>query len=206
MRILPGASALLVLCLSMPVAESRAEGLLGADRGKLLLTAGFSTLEGAGGGALAPMALITGYGTSDGWGANVHASGLRLDDLDVTSLGLSVGVLDRVELSGARMTARFTDTPLDGLRTELDVLGIKLRVLGDAIYGQGSWLPQIAIGAQFKRNRGITDAPAPFDTVTSVLQLGALETDEVDFFLAATKLSLSGGLLVNVALRSTRAN
>ena len=42
------------------------------DGGKLLATAGVSQLEGAGGGGLAPWALITGYGTRHGIGANAH--------------------------------------------------------------------------------------------------------------------------------------
>lgn len=35
--------------------------------GRLLLTGGVSTIEGAGGGGLVPWALIGGYGTRDGW-------------------------------------------------------------------------------------------------------------------------------------------
>src|SRR5688572_11270564 len=121
-----------------------AQEWLGADRGKLLLTSGFTTLEGAGGGALAPWALITGYGSGNSWGANVHASGIAFDDLDVTSFGAAVGILDRVELSAARIRGEVTATQLDGLELEMDVYAAKVRVLGDAVYAQASWLPQIA--------------------------------------------------------------
>src|SRR5262245_38855731 len=48
--------------------SANAQGFLGADQGKLLLTAGFSTLEGAGGGALTPFAMIAGYGSNRSWG------------------------------------------------------------------------------------------------------------------------------------------
>ena len=41
------------------------------DSGKLLATGGVSQLEGAGGG-LASWAMITGYGSEGGVGANVH--------------------------------------------------------------------------------------------------------------------------------------
>ena len=36
-----------------------------------------------------------------------------------------------------------------------DIFGVKVRVAGDAIYGQDTWLPQIAVGAEFKRHGGI---------------------------------------------------
>ena len=42
------------------------------ESGKLLATAGVTQIEGAGGGGLAPWAVITGYGTRDAIGANAH--------------------------------------------------------------------------------------------------------------------------------------
>ncbi len=50
------------------------------DQGKLLATGGVSAVEGAGGGGLAGWALITGYGTRDGIGANVHDTFVGLPD------------------------------------------------------------------------------------------------------------------------------
>ena len=35
---------------------------------------------------------------------------------------------------------------------------MKVRVLGDAVYNQDTWVPQVAVGVQFKRHRGIEDA------------------------------------------------
>ena len=47
--------------------------------GKLLLTGGVSTVEGAAGGGLVPWALIGGYGTRDQVGGNVFVTRVTLD-------------------------------------------------------------------------------------------------------------------------------
>jgi hypothetical protein len=67
-------------------------------------------------------------------------------------------------------------------------------------------LPQIALGAQFKRHRGFENAPAPFDALTSPVQLGAMKAEDVEYFVSATKLSFAHSLLVNLAVRYSRAN
>lgn len=184
-----------------------AQGLFGADQGKLLLTAGFSTIEGAGGGGLTPWALITGYGSSNSWGANTYITGIALRDFEFTSAGVGVGIFDRFELSFSRQMLDATDGALDGISVSQDVIGAKLRVFGDAVYAQDSWIPQVAIGAQAKRNRGIRDAArigAP--DLVSVTQLGARDEDDVDYYASATKIWLTQGLLVNATVRYTRAN
>src|ERR1700761_7363652 len=78
---------------------ARAADFFGADEGKLPLTAGFSDLEGSGGGGLVPLAVITSYGSNTSWGANAHFTNIQLNDLHLYTYGLAVGVLDRVELS-----------------------------------------------------------------------------------------------------------
>ena len=57
------------------------------DGGKLLATGGVSQVEGAGGGGLANWALITGYGTRDGVGANVHYTAVPLPDYTLQTHG-----------------------------------------------------------------------------------------------------------------------
>jgi DUF3034 family protein len=186
---------------------AQAQGFLGADGGKLLLTAGFSTLEGSGGGALTPWAFITGYGSRNSWGANAHATGLKLHDVDLLSYGLAVGALDRFEVSISRQEAQVTGTNLDGIDLSQDIYGFKLRLFGDAVYSQDSWLPQVAVGAQFKRHGGIENAAAAgFPGLTNVEQLGAEDDEGIDYYLSATKLYLAHNLLVNATLRYTEAN
>jgi hypothetical protein len=194
-----------VLLSAVGSSASYADGFLG-DQGKLLLTAGFSTIEGAGGGALAPWAVITGYGSNDSYGANVHYTDLQLSDSRLQSYGGAVGIFDRVELSATRLNFDLRD-PLGSFHIGEDVYGAKLKLAGDAVYSQDSWLPQIALGAEYKKNDGITavDTIAGL-SVTRPEQLGALNSDGVDFYLSATKILLAQSFLVNATVLSTRAN
>src|SRR5262245_65549766 len=79
-------------------ATALAEGWFG-DQGKLPLTAGFSTVEGAGGGGITPWALISGYGSSDRWGENTYVTGIGLRDFDFSADGVGIHIRDDVELS-----------------------------------------------------------------------------------------------------------
>ena len=184
-----------------------ADSLFGSDEGKFLLTAGFNDLEGSGGGGLVPLAFITGYGSSDSWGANAHFTNIQLKDFQLRTYGAAVGALDRFELSYTRHEFNVTGTALDGLGVSQDILGLKIKLLGDAVYGQDSWLPQIAIGAEYHRNDGIDHAAqVGLAGVTSVTQLGATSEHGTDIYIAATKVFLAENLLVNVAVRATKAN
>ena len=61
-----------------------------------------------------------------------------------------------------------------GFTFDQDVVGAKVRLFGDAVYDQDSWLPQIAVGAQYKaNNRG----PCSGDR-------RAKRTSGVDFYVA----------------------
>jgi hypothetical protein len=171
------------------------------DSGKLLATAGVTQLEGAGGGGLAPWALITGYGTNDSFGANAHYTGAYLSDFTLQSGGAAVGLYDRVELSYAHEWFLTGNAGQrlglgKGYQFHLDVAGLKVRLFGDAVYDQDSWLPQVAAGAEFKAA----------DRHAVLSAIGARQPDGVDFYLAATKLFLAQSLLVDVTLRETKAN
>jgi hypothetical protein len=190
--------------------DARAENLFGADEGKLPLTAGFSDLEGSGGGGLVPLAFISGYGSSTSWGANAHFTNIQLRDLHLYTYGVAAGLLDRVELSYTRQQLDITGTALDGLGVKQDVYGLKVKLFGDAIYGQDSWLPQIAIGAQYKHNDGIKHAEsvkaADLTGLINPMQLGAQAEHSTDIYLVATKVFLAESLLVNAVVRETKAN
>jgi opacity protein-like surface antigen len=174
--------------------------------GKLLATGGVSQVEGAGGGGLTPWALITGYGTVDEVGANLHATRLQTQDFRLQTVGVAVGVFDRLELSAAKQTFKGSLTPLAPLNFTIkqDVLGAKLRLAGDAVYAQDSWLPQIAVGVQVKDNQGIRGLEAL--GITGVTQLGAKKDSGVDVYVSASKILLAHSLLYNLTLRSTKAN
>jgi len=186
---------------------ARAQSLFGADQGKLPLTAGFSDLEGSGGGGLVPFAVISGYGSNTSWGANAHFTNIQLRDLHLYTYGVSAGVLDRVELSYTRQQLDVTGTALDGLGVKQDVYGLKVKLFGDAIYGQDSWLPQVAIGAQYKHNDGIKHGEAVgLPALINPMQLGAQAEHSTDIYLVATKVFLAESLLVNAVVRETKAN
>jgi len=169
--------------------------------GKLLLTGGVTNVEGAGGGGLASWATITGYETREGIGANVHGTLVELPDYQFRAYGAAVGFYDRIELSYARQAF---DTQGTGAKLGLgkgftfhqDVLGAKVRVLGDAIYNQDSWVPQVAVGVQYKN----------VDKASVVALLGAQDDSGVDYYVAATKVLLSESLVLNGTVRATKAN
>ncbi|GAC1331093.1 MAG: DUF3034 family protein [Steroidobacteraceae bacterium] len=172
------------------------------DQGKLPLTAGFTDLDGAGGGGLVPWALITGYGTADSWGANVHYTAVPLRDFRLRSYGIALGGLDRFEASMTQQKFDAMGTALDGLTVEQRIYGLKVRLTGDAIYDQNSWAPQAAIGVEYKKNSGISNIPG----LVSPRQLGAASDSGTDWYLSATKVYLPQSLLLNVTLRYTNAN
>lgn len=168
--------------------------------GKLLLTNGISTIEGAAGGGLAPWAVIAGNATRDGIGVQASATVAELPDYDFRSLSGAIGAWDRVELSYARQV--FDTNKVGGalglgndFKFDQDVYGVKLRVAGDVVYGP-KWLPAIAVGAQYKKS---LDAPI-------VAAVGAAHGDGVDYYASATKLFLARSLLANVTVRATKAN
>ena len=189
---------------ALTLATSAAAQTSGPDLGKLTATGGVSQIEGAGGGGLVPWALITGYGTRDSWGANAHYTLVRTQDYSLDSAGVAVGLADRVELSLAQQHFRGSKAPLDQLSIRQDIFGVKVKVAGDAVYDQDSFMPQVAIGAMYKRNKGIGGLGAL--GVTNVTQLGAKNDSGIDYYLTASKLYLDSSLLLGGALRATKAN
>ena len=168
--------------------------------GKLLLTGGVSGLEGASGGGLATWATIGGYGAADGFGGDAHATLVHTGDYDLRSAGAAVGIHDRLEFSYARQAFDTGDTGAKlglgkGFTFNQDVIGAKLRLIGDTVYDD-PWLPQIAVGAQFKHN----------NQTAIIHAVGGRHEDGVDFYAAATKVVLSQSLVLNGTLRLTKAN
>ncbi|WP_250437033.1 DUF3034 family protein [Caballeronia sp. ATUFL_F2_KS9A] len=169
--------------------------------GKLLLTGGVSEVEGAAGGGLTPWAVIGGYGTARQLGANAHGTYIRTQDYALGTWGLTVGVANRVELSLARQSFDTRDAGAklglgENFKFNQNIFGVKVRLLGDAVLDQDTWIPQIAAGLQFKHNE-------QGDIVKAV---GAASNSGTDFYLSATKLLLAQSLLLNGTLRFTKAN
>jgi Protein of unknown function (DUF3034) len=184
---LPGA-----LFLSAPVAM--------ADSNRLLATGGVMEIEGSAGGGAVPWALIAGLGTDDQIGGSAFCTNLRPQKFELRVCGAAVGWHDRVELSYANQ--RFDlDEVIAGESITQNVFGLKVRVLGDAVYDQDRWYPQVSLGVQYKKNDDFAFVPA---------LIGARDDADTDVYLAATKVYLAGPFsrtwLLNATLRATRAN
>jgi hypothetical protein len=196
-------AAAFLLSASCPAAGAGAmlPKLTNFDQGKLLATGGVSAVEGEGGGGLAAWALISGYGTRDGVGVNVHATYVGLSDYQLISPGIAIGLLDRLELSYAwqEFDTEATGAALGlgrGFKFHLNIFSAKLKLIGDAVYDQDSWLPQVALGVQHKEN----------DRGAVIAAVGGKASTGTDFYLAASKLFLAQSLLLNATLRETKAN
>jgi len=178
-----------------------ARGLQMFDEGKLLATGGVSEVEGTGGGGIANWALISGYGTRDGLGVNAHYTYVGLPDYQLNTIGAAVGLFDRLELSYAWQAFDTEQVGAalglgEGYTFHQNIFGAKLKLIGDAVYDQDSWLPQIAIGLQHKEN----------DRGAVIAFVGGQASVGTDYYLSATKLFLAQSLLVDVTLRETKAN
>jgi hypothetical protein len=206
-----------------------------AANGKLLGTGGVTQFEGAAGGGLTPWAVIGGNGTAEEIGASVHYTLIDTDDYRLHSAGVKVGFFDRLELSLARQRLNVDRNvvastagalvgalepllgapgPLNpsGTDIEMDIYGAKLKLFGDAVFAQDSWLPQVSLGVQHKRNRDFgSGVMVPYlGDVGIPALLGARDANGTDYYLSATKVVLGvpfgRNLILNGTLRATRAN
>ncbi len=173
-----------------------------AEKGKLLLTGGVSTVDGAAGGGLTPWAVIGSLATEGEIGFTAHATRVNTRDYGLTAYGAAVGWNERVEFSFAKqdfntgVTGALLGIP--GLHLKQDILGLKVRVAGDAVLNSDSLMPAIAVGVQSKR----LDSTPLDGTLTA---LGAKRSG-TDVYVSATKLFLAQGILLNGTLRATKAN
>jgi len=178
--------------------------------GRLLATGGVSTIEGSGGGGLGTWALITGYGTDKQIGANAHYTIAKTKDYGLQTGGVAIGLYDRVEISYAnqqfdtKAVLVAISPTLRGYKLKQDVFGLKVRVVGDAVYDQDTWMPQVSVGLQYKDNKDGTVIPFLNGA------LAALKPDiknrGTDFYIAVSKLYLDKSILVNGTVRFTKAN
>lgn len=179
-----------------------------ADTGKLRLTGGVSSIEGAAGGGLSPWALIGSNATAGEIGASAYLTRTSTRDYGLSSYGVALGWNERIEVSLAQQdfdaspAVALNNIAAFGVRAgqhiRMDVVGLKLRVAGDAILDSDQWMPQIAIGLQYKNVHP--------GSLASVLRFLGADTQGTDFYISATKLLLADNVLLNGTLRATRAN
>ncbi|MBC7696936.1 MAG: DUF3034 family protein, partial [Bacteroidia bacterium] len=175
---------------------------------KLLLTGGVSQVEGSAGGGLTPWAFIGGYGTNNEVGGNVHYTYVKSNDFKLDTYGFTLGFFDRVEFSVAQQEFDISnlrnkvEAALPGAigRDKLDqiIVGAKVRVFGEGVLDADTWVPQVAVGLQYKENQDK-------EFIKSAV-IGAKSDHGTDVYIAATKLLLDKNLLLNGTVRFTKAN
>lgn len=203
-----------------------------ADSGsRLIASGGIASFEGTAGGGITPWAFIGGYASKEEVSVGANLQTLRLNDYTLTTAGASVGLYDRVEISIQRQKlaissglmsnvfSLLTDGAITNARSttiEQDILAAKVRLLGDGVFAQDTWLPQVSIGAQYKKNRDVdsslllADGSVPLPDSGVPKLLGAIDDSGTDVYLTATKLWLGipngYNLLTSVTGRYTKAN
>lgn len=167
---------------------------------RVLGTWGVSQVEGAAGGGLTPWAVIAGQGSSNQVGGSAYITRLKTGgNYELQVAGAAVGIHDQVELNMSRWSFKLSDV-VPGRKLEMTTVGVKLRVAGDVLYDQDRWMPQVAVGVQYK-SAGSNDL---------VKALGASSTSDIEVYATATKLWLGAAagrnLIVAGAVRMTKAN
>ncbi|MHC6648018.1 DUF3034 family protein [Alteromonas sp. HB246098] len=206
--------------------------LVNADSGsRLIASGGITGFEGTAGGGITPWAFIGGYTSKEEISYSANVQCLSLNDYSLTTAGAGISLFDRVEISiqrqrldiSAGLTSNVFALLTEGAVTnansttiEQDIVGAKVKLFGDGVFTQNSWAPQIALGAQYKKNRDVDsslslpDGTVPLPEIGVPLLLGAKDDSGTDIYLSATKLWLgtpSGyNLLTNLTARYTKAN
>ncbi len=206
--------------------------LVNADSGsRLIASGGIAGFEGTAGGGITPWAFIGGYTSKEEISYSANVQYLSLNDYSLTTAGAGISLFDRVEISiqrqrldiSAGLTSNVFALLTEGAVTnansttiDQDIVGAKVKLFGDGVFTQNSWAPQIALGAQYKKNRDVDsslslpDGTVPLPEIGVPLLLGAKDDSGTDIYLSATKLWLgipSGyNLLTNLTARYTKAN
>ena len=178
-----------------------------ADTGKLSLTGGVTSVDGAAGGGISPWGLIGTNATDGELGLSVGVSQLPLPDYSLTTTGVAVALNNQIEASfaqqdfNAAVATRFNSLGFSvagGQHIRMNVLGLKVRIVGEAILDSDRWMPQVAAGVLYKQ----TDS----GTIRPVLEFLGASSEGGEAYVAASKLLLKNSVLLNGTLRYTNAN
>ncbi|MGP1833806.1 DUF3034 family protein [Shewanella frigidimarina] len=182
------------ICIILAVLLSLISVCAQAETSKVIATGGTTTIEGSAGGGIVPWAVINGYASSDQWSFTAMNTAVYVDDFTLHSIGASLSIDNRFELSIAKQTF---DLDTLGGKLGQDIVGVKYKLVGEVLY---TAMPQISLGLQYKR---VDDFALP-------QAVGARNDWGVDIYLAASKVyfdAIAGrNLVTNLTLRATKAN
>tara|TARA_R110002124_G_scaffold32548_6_gene108984 strand:- start:2149 stop:2991 length:843 start_codon:yes stop_codon:yes gene_type:complete len=182
------------MCIILAVLLSLISVCAQAETSKVIATGGATTIEGSAGGGIVPWAVINGYASSDQWSFTAMNTAVYVDDFTLHSIGASLSIDNRFELSIAKQTF---DLDTLGGKLGQDIVGVKYKLVGEVLY---TAMPQISLGLQYKR---VDDFALP-------QAVGARNDWGVDIYLAVSKVYFDAivgrNLVTNLTLRATKAN
>ncbi|MCK5875668.1 MAG: DUF3034 family protein [Alcanivoracaceae bacterium] len=195
-----------IYAATMLVGSSTVSAEWQTGEGRLLATAGVTSVDGTAGGGIVPMAVLAGYASDGQHGGSVSASRLDTQDFALRGFSAAWSWHNRIELSVARQELNVsTFAALDGEQLRTNSYGAKLRLSGDILYTR---MPQISAGVLYRDTLNPRLAVLANNTVPDAL--GAKDRHGVDVYLAATKVFLGGPFgrnwVLNGVLRHSKAN
>ncbi len=178
-----------------------------AATGKLLLTGGVTSVDGAAGGGISPWALVGTYAAEGEVGFTAGASHLQAQDYSLGTYGVAAAFNNRWEASLSQQdldasvatglnALGFAVSP--GAHIKVNTLGLKARLAGEAILDSDTWMPQLSAGVLFKETQAASIRP--------VLDFLGAKTEGAEVYVSAAKLLLKNSVLLNATLRYTNAN
>ncbi len=178
------------------------------DMGGLITTGAVTAVGGAAGGGIVPWALIGGYTTKDQVGGTAFYTHVFLRNYQLATYGGLFALSNRVEVSFAHQDFELggtggtldgkiigalglpSSTPASALPHALqlnnanlnqDIIGVKVRLYGNAVYDQDTLIPEISAGYEYHHNEN-----------TSFVRAIGTRPSGNEFYLAATKVWLHG--------------
>lgn len=180
----------------MQIAKILAVTLLSVGLLQTNAHAAATQVEGQAGGGIVPWAMIS-SGTP-----TVSTTWVDTADYTLSTIGVQAGILDRVELSYARLTLDPGEPHAGVGHVRMNSFGGKVKLLN-----MSDVLPAVSVGVQYKRID-------PDGTLEGILDDMGSDDSGVDFYLAATKVLPLDSIpfmegkkfLLNTTVRGTKAN
>jgi hypothetical protein len=139
--------------------------------------------------------------THDSAVLNARYANVATGDYALASADMAVSFANRFELILSNRDLRGTLASLSPLRLQQNVVGLKLKMLGDQRVEQSPWLPQISAGLMLRRDNGAGNTFGLLSAKPYELR----DARSMDFSLAASK-SFGQRLFLNSTLRAGRTS